>query len=221
MSTNEQRSRRALLRAAAGAFSLAASGLFLPTSPHEAEARDGVLGGKRGGRKRKNQRDRNKAKRRQRRRSRRREKDKKAPTGPGQILDVLLYVHNLRGANVSLRAWRMIDSEMIAWEPASEIITLPAKPGSGPEPFHDFVFDVTHLAVSIDAGHVIEVGNPWLGFPWAFLATGTWGQQGWNQDGQQIFRQGFAEWESKSVPGFVLQRLSDSATHKRFLLNLV
>ncbi len=221
MSINDPQSRRALLRAAAGAFSLAASGLFLPASLEDVAAKDGVLRGKRGGHRRKNRRGRDKAKRRQRRKARKRDKGGQGPKGPGQILDVLLYVHNLRGASVSLRAWRMIDSEMIAWEPATDTITLPAKPASGPEPFHDFVFDVTHLAVTIDAGHVIEVGNPWLGYPWAFLATGTWGQDGWNQDGQQLLRQGFTEWETKSVPGFFVQRLSDSATHKRFLLNLV
>jgi hypothetical protein len=133
---------------------------------------------------------------------------------------VLLYVHNRRSTSVSLRAWKMIDSEIIAWEPATETITLPAKPASGPEPFHDFIFDVAHLAVAIDAGHVIEVGNPWIGYPWAFLATGGWGQDGWQQ-GTQLFRQGFAEGESATVAGLNVQRLNDTATHKRFQLNLV
>ena len=221
MSTNEQQSRRALLRAAAGAFSLAASGLFLPATLEQAEARDGVLDGKRGGRRGKNQRERNKSKRRDRRKARQRNTNKgKGPQGSGQILDVLLYVHNRRSTSVSLRAWRMIDSEIIAWEPASETITLPAKPASGPEPFHDFVFDVAHLAVVIGADHVIEVGNPFIGYPWAFLATGGWGQDGW-QKGQQLFRQGFAEGESATVGAFNVQRLNDSATHKRFQLNLV
>lgn len=221
MDSNEQQSRRAVLRAATAAFGLAASGLLLTGAREDVAGADGVMDGKRGGRRRKNRGGRDKDKRQKRQQRRKARKRDKAPQGPGQILDVLLYVHNLRGTSVSLRAWRMIDREMIAWEPATDTITLPARPASGPEPFHDFVFDVTHLAVSIDAGHVIEVSNPWLGFPWAFLATGTWGQDGWNQDGQQVLRQGFAEGESKSVPGFVVQRLSDSATHKRFLLNLV
>lgn len=218
MSINDQQSRRALLGAAVGAFSLAASGLFLPASLADVAAKDGVLDGKRGGRRRQNRRGRDKAKRRDRRQAR---KHSSGPQGPGQILDVLLYVHNRRGTSVSLRAWRMIDSEIIAWEPATETITLPAKPASGPDPFHDFVFDVTHLAVAIDAGHVIEVGNPWIGYPWAFLATGGWGQDGWNQNGQQVLRQGFTEGESATVGSFHVQRLSDSATHKRFQLNLV
>ena len=218
MSINDQQSRRALLRAAVSAFGLAASGLFLPASLADVAAKDGVLDGKRGGRRRQNRRGRDKAKRRDRRQAR---KHSRGPQGPGQILDVLLYVHNRRSTSVSLRAWRMIDSEIIAWEPATETITLPAKPASGPEPFHDFVFDVTHLAVAIDAGHVIEVGNPFIGFPWAFLATGGWDQDGWDQNGQQLLRQGFAEGESASVAGFNVQRLNDSATHKRFQLNLV
>lgn len=219
LSTNEHQSRRALLRAAAGAFSLAISGLFLPATLEQAEARDGVLDGKRGGRRGKNRRGRNKAKRRDRRKARQRNTNK-GLQGSGQILDVLLYVHNRRNTSVTLRAWRMIDSEIIAWEPATETITLPAKPASGPDPFHDFVFDVTHLAVAIGTGHVIEVGNPWIGYPWAFLATGGWNQDGWQQ-GTQLFRQGFTEWESATIGSFTVQRLSDSATHKRFQLNLV
>jgi hypothetical protein len=197
---------------------VAASGLFLPASLGDVAAQDGVLDGKRGGRRRKNQRGRDKAKRRDRRKARKRTRGQK---GSGQILSVLLYVHNRRSTSVSLRAWRMLDSEIIGWEPATETIILPAKPASGPEPFHDFVFDVTHLAVTIDAGHVIEVGNPWLGYPWAWLATGGWGQDGWDEHGQQVFRQGFTEGESASVGGFNVQRLDDSATHKRLQLDLL
>lgn len=217
MSTNEQQSRRALLRAAASACSLAAGGLFLSAAVAEVEARDGVLDGEHDGHRRQNRRGRDKAKQRDRRKARKRNQ---GPQGAGQILDVLLYVHNRRGTSVTLRAWRMIDSEIIAWKPATETITLPARPATGPEPFHDFIFDVTHLAVTIDAGHVIEVGNPWLGYPWAFLATGSWGQDGW-QKGTQLLRQGFTEGESATVGGFSIQRLNDTATHKRFQLNLV
>lgn len=51
-------SRRLLLRGTAGGLALAASGLFVPDWLEEAEARDGVLGGAKGGRHGKNRRGR-------------------------------------------------------------------------------------------------------------------------------------------------------------------
>ena len=49
-STATGATRRRLLRAATGGFALAASGLFLPEGPEEADAREGALGGAKGGR---------------------------------------------------------------------------------------------------------------------------------------------------------------------------
>jgi hypothetical protein len=61
-------------------------------------------------------------------------------------------------------------------------------------------------------------GSAFRGHSWP-PAVG--GQDDWNQQGQQSLRQGFTEWESATAPGFFMQRLSDSAMHKRFLHNLV
>ncbi|MCA9880169.1 MAG: hypothetical protein KC442_20385 [Thermomicrobiales bacterium] len=221
MSDQTNQTRRDLLRAAAGVFSLAASGLFLPATREDAAAKSGALGGKHGGRHGPNRRGRNKAKRRRRQDRRQARDGRKPPKGSGTILDVLVYVHNRRSTGVTLRGWRMIDSEVIAWTPATDTITLPAKPASGPEPFHDFVFDVTHFAVAIGTSHIVEVGNRWIGYPWAVVGTGGWSQKGWDPKGQTLLDQGFLEGETATAPGFIVQRLNDSATHKRFLVNLV
>jgi hypothetical protein len=50
MTASPGTSRRRLLRAATGGFALAASGLLLPEGLEDVEAREGTLGGAKGGR---------------------------------------------------------------------------------------------------------------------------------------------------------------------------
>lgn len=78
--------RRALLRAAAGGLSLAAStsGLLLPTGVEDAAAQQGALDGARGGRRGNDQRGRHKRRSKQRERNRHKDKGKDAP-GSGYI----------------------------------------------------------------------------------------------------------------------------------------
>jgi hypothetical protein len=219
VSTNEQQSRRALLRAAAGAFSLAVSGLFLPVSLEDVDAKGGVLGGKRGGRRRKHRREKRNAAHRKRQKARKNDKPRKGALG---LLNVAVYVHNLRATDVAAREWQMIGiDEVIRWGPKTDWQTIEKKPASGPEHFIDYVADVRGLAIALNTKQTIEVGNPPIGFPWIAVRGGEWNSLGWDGNGPTLINTGLAEWESASAPGFTVQRLGDSATHKRFLVNLV
>lgn len=71
--------RRALLRAAASGFTLAASGLLLPAGVEDAAAREGALGGEKGGRRGRNQRGRHKRRHNHRQRDRHSDKRNDAP----------------------------------------------------------------------------------------------------------------------------------------------
>lgn len=218
MNTNEQQSRRALLRAAAGAFSLAASGLFLPAALEDVNA-TGVLDGKRGGRRRQRRREKRKADRRKRQRAR---QNGKAPKGSIGLLNVAVYVHNLRAVDVAAREWQMIGiDEAIRWGPKTDWQTIARKPATGPEHFIDYVADVRGLAIALNTKETVEVGNPPIGFPWIAVRGGGWDSLGWDGTGPTLINTGLAEWESASAPGFTVQRLNDNATHKRFLVNLV
>ncbi len=219
MSTNEQQSRRALLRVAAGAFSLAASGLFLPASLEDVNAGSGALDGKRGGRRGKNHRGKKNSARRNRRKAR---KHGQARKGTASLLNVAVYVHNLRATDIAAREWLVTGiDEAIRWGPKTDWQTIAKKPASGPEHFIDYVADVRGLAVALNTKHTIEVGNPPIGYPWIAVRGGEWNTLGWDGTGPTLINTGLAEWESASAPGFNVQRLSDSATHKRFLVNLV
>jgi hypothetical protein len=51
--------------------------------------------------------------------------------------------------------------------------------------------------------------------------TGGWNTNGWNPRGTTLIDTGLAEGETAKAPGFEVQRLTDTATHKRFLVYLV
>ncbi|MFT4038184.1 MAG: hypothetical protein QM692_08410 [Thermomicrobiales bacterium] len=220
MGEKNQQSRRAVLRLAAGAVTLLAGGLVLADAPAAEAETTGALGGKRG-RYRSKQRRERKQRREERRRSRNRD-SKGAPKGKAQLLNVALFIHNQRAAAVSVRLWRMdAPNEIIYWKAATDWQPIAAKPATGPDHFIDYVEDSRRFAVAINDNHVIEVNNPSIGYPHATLGVGGWTTDGWSPQGQTLINMGFAEWETASAAGFTLQRLSDTATHKRFLLTLV
>lgn len=224
MSEEKQQTRRAALRLAAGAALLLAGGVLPLALPDADAAATGVMGGKRG-RYRNKQRTQRKRRRRDRQQSRDQDRGKKGKStakGGAQLLNVALFIHNQRPAAVSVRLWRMdAPNEIIYWKAATDWQSIAAKPATGPDHFIDYVEDSRRFAVAINDNHVIEVNNPFLGYPHATLGAGGWTTDGWSPQGQTLIDRGFAEWESATAPGFTLQRLSDSATHKRFLLTLV
>lgn len=210
--------RRRLLGAATGGFALAASGLFLPEWPEEAAAREGALGGAKGGRHGKNHRGRHK------RRDHRHQKHRDAHRSKGGgWLNVALYIHNLRPTAVAVRQWKTTSvDDIIRWGPITDWLTIEGNSASGREHFIDFVSDLKGFAVEINTGNIIEVSNVLLSFyPTLTLGAGGWSETGWNPQGATLIDQGFSEWEIKSAPGFDVQRLNDTGTHKQFLVNLV
>lgn len=210
-------SRRRLLRVATGGFVLATSGLFLPEGLEEAEAREGVLGGVKGGRHGTNHRDRNK-----RRNHRNKRKHDRRSNRAGQWRNVALYIHNLRPTAVAVRQWKTISvDDIIRWGPMTDWLPIDGRTGAEPEHFIDFVSDLKGFVVEINTGHVIEVSNPLLSFlPHLDISEGGWSEHGWDPRGKTLINQGFFEWEIARAPGFGVQRLTDTPTHKRFLVDL-
>jgi hypothetical protein len=202
---------------AAGGFVLAASGLFLPEVGGEAGAREGVLGSATGGRHRNNDRGGHK----HRKHRHKKHRDEHRSTGGGWR-NVALYIHNLRPTAVAVRQWKTIGfDDIIRWGPMTEWLTIDGKPESGPEHFIDFASDLKGFAVELNTGHIIEVTNALLSIlPKLTLGVGGWSEHGWDPQGATLINQGFFEWEIARAPGFGVQRLNDTDTHKQFLVDL-
>lgn len=214
---DELPNRRTLLRGAVAGFVLTAGGLYLPATDDEVAARDGAYGGQLGGRRGPDRRGRDK---RQRRRKNKQDGD--APRDGDRWRDVALFVHNYRAADVAVRQWKTIGvDEIIRWGPKTGWLTIAAKPAAGREHFIDFVENLKGFALAFDTGHVLEVGNPLLGFPYVILGVGGWSSIGWDPQGATLIEAKLSEWEVASASGFTVQRLGDTDTHKRFLVNLV
>jgi hypothetical protein len=95
MSENAAMSRRKIVRAAAGAMTLAASGLYLPAEMEEAEAREGALDGALGGRRRQHQRGRPRRHDPGDRKRKRKQDNEPAPPGKGVLKNIQVRVMNL------------------------------------------------------------------------------------------------------------------------------
>ena len=135
------------------------------------------------------------------------------PTGSVGLLNVALSIHNLRGTVVSARVWIPIVHEIIEWRP-KEWTTIAGNRT-------DFREDERRFALELNTGHIIDVGNPILGFPRITIGTGGWSTNGWEPRGTTLIATGLAEGETARAPGFEVHRLTDTATHKRFLVYLV
>jgi hypothetical protein len=206
-----------MLRASLGGFALAASGILLPAwMDDEAAAREGAPGAK-GGRHGTNHRGRNK-----RRNHRNKRKHDRRRDGAGGWLNVALYIHNLRPTAVAVRQWKTIGfDDIIRWGPMTDWLPIEGRTGAEPEHFIDFVSDLKGFVVEINTGHVIEVRNALLDFlPRLEILEGGWSEHGWHPRGKTLINQGFFEWEIARAPGFGVQRLNDTPTHKQFLVDL-
>jgi hypothetical protein len=140
----------------------------------------------------------------------------------GNWLNVALLLQNYRPAAVQVRLWKAIDTdETIIYAPFTAWQTLAGKPASGPEGSLAFVENLHGFVAELTTGHVIEIVNPLLGFPHLAIREGQWGRRGWDGRGATLINQGFAVGETASAPGFHVQRVDDTATHKQFVVNLV
>jgi hypothetical protein len=209
--------RRRLLETAAGGFALAASGLLLPVQLlEEAEARTKPL------RRVQDRTEQRHRKRHHRNRHHHRHRhhhgntsdSDRPPTGSIGLLNVALSIHNLRGTVVAGRVWIAQAGEIIYWTPKGDWRTIAGNRT-------DFKEDTRRFTVEINTGHIIEVLNPIIFFPRITIGTGGWNTNGWNPRGTTLIDTGLAEGETAKAPGFEVQRLTDTATHKRFLVYLV
>ena len=171
MSENTGTTRRRLLSAATGAFSLAASGLFLPEGLEEAEAREGALGGKLGGRHGHNRRGRNTRKRRKHGGKKDKGSDNRPP-GASPIKFVAIRASGTPETNVRFY-FRTVD-----WRGRWSNLKL-GKFGQIPDYGSNLDYApkmysaaVYYYSDRLPYPVLIEVRNPLLGYPWAEV---TWG----------------------------------------------
>lgn len=140
----------------------------------------------------------------------------------GNWLNVALFLHNFRPAAVQVRLWKAIGAdETIVYALLTDWQTLPGKSASGPEGSLAFVEDLHGFVAELNTGDVIEVANPLLGFPRLAVREGQWGWRGWDGGGATLINQGLAVGETASAPGFHVQRVDDTTTHKQFVVNLI
>jgi hypothetical protein len=140
----------------------------------------------------------------------------------GGWLNVALFLQNFRPAAVQVRLWKAIDTdETLIYALFTDWQTLPGNPAAGPPGALAFVEDLHGFVAELTTGHVIEVANPLLGFPHLAVREGQWGRRGWDGRGATLIDQGFAIGETANAPGFHVQRVDDTATHKQFVVNLV
>ena len=188
-------SRRDIVRAAAGAFTLATSGLFLPEDMVETEAREGAYSGRLGGRHGKNRRGRDTRKRR----SHGAKNDNRGPEPPrpprGEpTLGVLMYLRNYRSVPVEVEAWEAAFDDQSQWSqpsPAWHRSTIAAKPATGLPHSKTFQTDQANVAVRIGTDLVVDLeGGPPPDPRFVAILSGGWDATGWNPRGETLVVRG-------------------------------
>lgn len=226
MSESPAVSRRTILTGAMAGFTLASSGLFLPGTEDDAEARDGSLGGDKGGRHGKNNRGRDKHKRRD-------HGDKKdkgnssAPQSGGKFFrDVALFVHNMRPNPVQVQGWQLHftgpnpGGDYYFADSSWDWSTLGAKPANGAEQFKDYWGTEWAVVVRIGTDRVVGASNDMLTRPSGFIYSGGWdATHGWNPLGEKLAHDDKMYVDDSIMAGGIrLQRTVDSASHIQFYI---
>ncbi|MFN8593192.1 MAG: hypothetical protein U0031_17180 [Thermomicrobiales bacterium] len=207
-------SRRRLLRAATGAFVLSASGLYLPATVEEADARSGALDGRLGGR---HGRDRRGQDRRRTHGDKKDNRKNDAPRGSGQDgtpFGVRIYVLNYRTTAIQVQGWVAPFDDIRVWsQPDTSWTwsTVGALPNNGDPQYKVYRTDLANLAVQIGTDRVIYVEGSNTPDPrWTAVLAGLWDATGWDTNPQTLKLQDLKPSESLEVEGFRLQRLENS-----------
>ncbi len=227
MSEQPNVSRRTILSGAVAGFGLAASGLFLPQTGEEAAAREGALGGAKGGRHGKDHRGRDRHKRRDHDKKGHDKKKDRGNDRPPQgaiFRDVALYVHNMRNVPVQVQGWQHHPTgpnpggNWYFRDNSWDWSTIEAKPVTGMERFKDFVGSEWMVVVRIGTDRVVGAGNAMLTYPGGWIKSGGWdAKHGWNPLGDTLAKDDKMHIDDSIMAGGIrLQRTIDSATHIQF-----
>lgn len=202
--TTTDTTRRLLLRAAVGRFTLAASGLFLLQGLEETEAREGAAGGRLGGR---------------------HGKDHRTTAGATRASGAITVL-NFGTSSVHVQGWQ---SDATGPNPDGPWSIGPGWDwstingvGSG-RYFKDFKGEKPALAVFIEPGYgyVVHIWNDCCTPPHARILTGGWDAQGWHPTGSVLKESEMPIDTLIQVPaGIRVQRDADSTTHIRFRIGV-
>jgi hypothetical protein len=224
MSEQSSTSRRTILSGAVAGFALTASGLFLPETRKEADARDGALGGTKGGRHEKNHRGHDKHKRRDHGDKKGEENDNLPQSGGKYFRDVALLVHNMRSAPVQVQGWQLhftgpnpggayyFKDSSWNWS------TIDAKPANGHENVMNFFGSEWTVVVRIGTDRVVAASNNMIGYPSGSILSGGWdATHGWNPLGDTLANDEKMHVDDSIMAGGIrLQRTIDSDSHIQF-----
>ncbi len=208
--------RRALLRAGAGGFALAASGLVLPEWLHnEAEAREGAYDGKLGGRHGKNRRDRGNRTRRRHRRDRDKKPDRDPPKGiidDEGVLNIQFIFVNNNGAGsepigVTCYSYAWGTNTVVGEETKS----VRSETGAS------FTTSVKHASLYIDHDrHVVWAKNPYWSYPTIEINMAAGGTSIAGPQGLEV---GATPSLQRGAHKIGAQRLPDDNTYKIFTVS--
>ena len=208
MSEHMGMSRRGLMRAAAGAFVLTASGLYVPDAAEEAEAREGTFDAKVGGRHGKDHRGRDRGRDRDRhRRDRDKEPDRDPPKGIFDNDIQFIFVNNNDAGSepigVTCEYWR---------GSTLDVIDKTAMPGAGVS----FNTASNQALLYIDHNrHIVWAESPFFGYP--TIKINSAGNRG--GAGPKDMDEGDTlSWQHGNYK-IDVQRLPDSSTYKVFTVS--
>ena len=203
-------SRRGIVRAAAGAFTLATSGLFLPEGLVETGAREGTYGGALGGRHGPDHRGRH---RRRTHGDKKDNRDSKPPQPPRRepSLGVLIYLRNYRSVPVEVEAWEAAFDDQSQWSqpnPAWFRSTIAGKPATGLPHSKTFQTDQANVAVRIGTDLVVDLeGGPPPDPRFVAILSGGWDATGWNPMGETlVVRGGMKSFDTIEAGGVRVKR---------------
>jgi hypothetical protein len=222
-------SRRTMLRASLGGFALAASGLFLPTGDDEAAAREGALGGAKGGRYGKDHKGRHRRRSHGDKKEKGKGHDEAPPQSHGLFRATALTVVNLPvylSPPVTLRCtfYYRIKTDLDAYGPPIASVERTLAPGES------FRYAPDRYRVGVLVKHFInaddfyaDVRNVSFWFPRGGVTSGPNLDPPSGKVGNPfIAEQNFYEGESHALPAqMALQRNRDSDTHIEWELTVV
>lgn len=232
-------SRRCLLGGAATGFVMMASGLLLPASHQEADAREGANGGALGGRRGNNRRGRHRQRGHQKRREKKtQEHEQPRGTKNGGNRNVAIHVNNYRTTPVQVQGWQFDGygtSPGIGFPTPEKYATpsgwtwspIPARATDGSHSTKSFVCtrstdnsDPKMVVVQIGTDHLVWCLNEPFWWPRAEIRTGGWSKEGWAPKGTLLHSEFMLVRDAFSQDGIKVTRLDDTEEHIVFTVDL-
>lgn len=207
----------------------AASGLLIPKWPTDAEAREGALGGARGGRRGKNHRGRKRRRTHGDKKGKRQDRQPRL-AGGDSLKSIAFTVRNFRPAAIQVQGWDMTQARDAFMTPAGwDWASLAALPAAGPAlpATREYSGNSSWVAIRIGTNRLVYAMNhgprPLRNGELAdvVIGTGGWDSKGWRPRGVVRTESDPLDWgRSITADGITVTRLDDSPDHLRYAIDL-